>query len=109
MSLYGEYLKERGGDQIIESEFGFVTYRYLDPNQVYIVDIYVMPDVRKGGLASDLADKVVSEAKACGCTKLIGTVAVGKAWTTTNTKVLLGYGFSISEATADAIIFRKDI
>jgi len=89
---------------------GFATYRYLeDGKTVYIVDIYIIPELRKNGEAAMLADKIVAEAKERGCVELLGSVVPSMKNSTTSMKVLLGYGMSLSSAANDFIIFRKEI
>lgn len=109
MSLYAEYIKEHRNDEIIEMEHGFATYRYLDSNSVYIVDIYIQPDHRKSKLASVIADEVVKASKLRGCTKLLGTVTPSANNSTVSLKVLLGYGMSLKSSSNDLIIMEKEI
>lgn len=110
MSLYAEYLKERTGDQIIEVDEGFASYRYLDNGKtVYIVDIYVDPKCRKYGHAAAMANAVAEIAKKHGCTHMIGTVQVSLKGSTTSLKVLLAYGMTLHSISGDAIIMRKEI
>lgn len=111
MSMYAEYLAERTQDLIIETGDGFATYRYIpDRNAVYLIDIYVVPKARKAGEASRLADRVAAEGKEkWGVKRMLGSVLVGKAWTTTNTKILLAYGFAIESATPEVIVFVKEV
>jgi ribosomal protein S18 acetylase RimI-like enzyme len=109
MSLYADYLKERTDDQILETEFGFATYRFLDEKTVYIVDIYVMPECRRGTHASAMADNIVRASKLKGCTKLLGTVVPSAKGSTTSLKVLLGYGMKLKSCSNDCIVFEKDI
>ena len=43
MSLYANYLREKSFDEILETDKGFATYRFLDERKtVYIVDLYVL-------------------------------------------------------------------
>lgn len=110
MSMYADYLRERTNDHILENEWGFATYRFMDDDHtVYIVDIFISQKVRGKGHAASLADRIADEARFKGCTKMLGTVLVGKEWTTTNAKILLAYGFEIQSATAEVIIFRKSL
>jgi GNAT superfamily N-acetyltransferase len=108
-SLYAQYLTERTNDAIIETDDGFATYRFLNPQQCYIVDIFVVPEKRKLGGASRLADQIAEIAKAKGCTSLIGTVVASAKGSTTSLKVLLAYGFVVDSFAADLAVFRKDI
>lgn len=110
MSLYADYISERTTDKIIESPSGFATYRYLNEGKsVYIIDIYTVPEDRKKGAASVLADLVAEEARGKGCTEMLGSVCPSAKGSTTSLKILLGYGFSLLSASNDAIIMRKDI
>lgn len=109
-SLYAQYLRERTTDGILETATGFATYRYLDGGKsVYVVDIYVVPGHRKSGEAAALADAIACEAKAKGCSEMIGTVQPSAKGATTSLKVLLAYGMELQSAGADCIILSKKI
>lgn len=109
MSLYSEYLLEHSGDEIIETEAGFATYRFLNEEQVYIVDIYVRPYARKSRAASSMADTIVEIAKKRGCKELIGTVVPVAKNSTESLKVLLGYGMKLSGIDGNMVVFKKGI
>ena len=109
-SHYAEYLAERTSDMIKEFSTGFIQYRYLDGGKsVYVVEIYVVPDHRKKGTASSMADMVAVEAKEKGCTEMIGSVVPSTKGSTASLSVLLAYGFELQRASNDFITFRKDI
>jgi len=108
--MYGDYIREHRGDEIVENEKGFATYRFLNEGKtVYIVDIYVHPDFRNSKAASSLADTIVEAAKLQGCVELLGTVVPSAKNSTASLKVLLGYGMSLHSSSNDLIVFRKDI
>lgn len=110
MSLYKQYLEERTTDCIIESDHGFATYRYLDGfKTVYIIDIYVIPDQRKKGAASTLADMIAEEAKKMGAKEMLGTVVPSTKGSTVSLKVLLAYGFSLKSSGDNYIVMWKEI
>lgn len=109
MSMYADYLKEHHGDEIIETEYGFATYRYLGNDSVYIVDIYVVPEHRESNKAGVIADKVVQAAQVRGCKKLLGTVVPSAKNSTTSLKVLLGYGMKLQSSANNLIVFEKGI
>ena len=112
MSLYGDYIKEHRDDEIIEDERGFATYRFIHNEggiAVYIVDIYVRPELRKHNIAIAMADEICRAGKKIGCKELIGTVAPKAKNATDSLKVLLAYGMKLHSASNDVIIFRKDI
>lgn len=110
MSLYKHYVWERLGDYTIETEQGFATYRFLNEKKtVYIVDIYVLPEFRKSGLAADMANEIAEIAKKEGATEMLGTVSPSANTATDSMKVLLAYGMKLLNASEQLIVFRKDI
>lgn len=110
MSYYTDYLRERTNDGVVETDYGFATYRFLEEGKtVYIVDIYVVPEARKEGHAADMADQIAKIAKEAGCTSMIGTVQPSAKGSTLSLQVLLGYGMRLQSASQDAIIMRKEI
>lgn len=112
MSLYADYIKERLNDDIIETNDGFLTYRYIDwkgQKAVYIIDLYVIPSKRQSGLATQLANTVVEEAKAKGCTIAIGSVSTLIKTKDQSIKVLIAYGMTEAIQGPDYIYFSKPI
>jgi|SRR6185312_14068650 len=109
MSLYADYLSERTDDYILENEKGFITWRYLNETQVYIVDLFVKKEFRRGSVASKLADHVVSIAKNTGRTELLGTVVPSTKGSNDSLRVLWGYGMALHAAEPNLIIMKKDI
>jgi GNAT superfamily N-acetyltransferase len=109
MSFYANYLREKTNDEILETDKGFATYRFLNEKQVYIVDLYILPDFRQTKAASAIADHIVGVAKSRGCTELIGTVVPSTKNSTDSLRVLLGYGMKLDSSTNDLIVFKKDL
>lgn len=109
MSMYALYAKEYIGDEVIETEKGFVQYRYLNEKQVYIVNIWIRSDFRKSGEASHLADRIVEQAKLSGRSELIGSVVPQAIHSTDSLQVLLGYGMKLKSASDNLILFSKEI
>jgi len=108
-SLYAQYLCERTNDFILEDDHGFATYRYLDDNKVYIIDIFVEKEFRKNGIATVIANKIAKQAKRDGRTLLIGSVQPSAKNSSESMKALLAYGMKIESSGQDFIILRKDI
>lgn len=111
MSLYADYIKERCGKSFLQWEDkGFAIYFQAEVEAepaMYIEDIYVCPDARQGKVASHMADLIAAEAKALGCTWLLGSVDPTTNGATTSLKVLLGYGFELFEISNGLIMFKK--
>lgn len=112
MKMYRDYLKERLGDELLEREEGFATYRFtaeLGFPAVYIVDIYVRPDFRKTKVASEMADQIVAIARTRNFSRLIGSVSFESKNQTDSIKVLLGYGMEFYKAVPGGLFFKKEI
>ncbi len=109
MSFYADYLKERTNDNILETEQGYATYRFLSEKQVYIIDIYVDPAHRKKGIAAKMADAIAGEAKSVGCTEMIGTVNPTAKGSKESLLVLFAYGMELVRAENNVIVLKKDI
>lgn len=107
-SLYGFYIAEREGMEIVENECGFATYK-VQGAEVYLRDLYVVPSYRTRGVAADLADQVAERAKSKGCTRMIGSVAPQDPNATQNIKVLLAYGMRLQSASPSLILFEREI
>lgn len=109
MSLYAEYVRERLGDEIYETEDAFATYRFINEKQVYIIDLYVKPEKRKLGLASAISDSIVDIARKHGRSELIGSVVPSAKTSTGSMKAFLAYGMQIQSSANDFIVLKKDI
>lgn len=108
MSLYSDYLAETGQRGIVESDSGFATYQIAGV-ECYIVDIYIKPEHRKSGQASNLANQITEIAKAQGCKYLTGTTNTSFKDPTSSMKTLLSYGFRFLKQEPSLIWFVKEI
>lgn len=108
MQQLAAYLKERQGlDSIVRDE-GFAAYK-INGDECYIQDIFVFPDYRKTGVASELADEIARIAISRGCKFLTGSVDTTANGAHASVLVLLAYGFKIHSAVQYGIFFRKDL
>lgn len=109
MSMYADYLQEFSGDNILETEEGFVTWRYVNLTTVYLVDIYVKPEFRFQDVASKFSEHVVNEAKKEACSEMMGTVYCQAKNPDQSIKVLMAHGMKVKSANNDVIVFVKRI
>jgi predicted GNAT superfamily acetyltransferase len=111
--MFKDYLKERLGREMLESEHGFAIYGFnclgLDMPHVYIEDIYVTPEKRKSGEAVRLADKIAEMAKSKGIRAMVGSVAIDATGSETSLKVLIAYGMKPLSANNNTIYMCKEI
>jgi GNAT superfamily N-acetyltransferase len=109
LNLYAEYIKEREGSEIIVLDHGFVTYRQVDGNVFYLVDMYVEKAYRKSGVAWDLHNKVCDIARNAGATQLITSACTDAAGVTVSLKVILAGGFKYSSSNGNMLYFVHDL
>lgn len=108
MSLYSNYIQERTNKRIIETDKGYATYINYEDG-IFIEDIYVLPEFRKTGEASKLADKITDIAKQNGYKQIFGAVCPSANGSTDSLKVLLAYGFKLKSSIENYIYFYKEI
>ena len=107
-SLYAQYLEERGSYLIHETDYGFATYEYRG-DLVYIVDIYVIPEMRKQGKALTLALKIAEEAKDKGCRAVLGSVDPRAKNSTESLKAILALGMSPLRCDGELVYFIREL
>lgn len=108
-SMYKEYIKEREDADLVHDEKGFATFKYMDDNSVYIIDIYVRKEYRKEGIASKYADMIVEQAKERGCKFVLGTVSENANNSETSKRVLEAYGMRYLKDYNDLKWYVKEI
>lgn len=109
LSLYGQYIKERIGRGILETEDGFATFEYINDEIVYIIDLYVKPEKRKSHVAAMMADKICEQAVKDGKKFLMGSVDASAKSAEDSIKVLEAYGMKVSKVVEPMIFFVKPI
>lgn len=109
MSHFAKYKKEREGKEVLETEHGFAVWYQLNPEVVYLEDIYVDLYHRQEGLASKMADEVAKIAKEKGCTKMLGSVNAQAHGADTSIRVLHAYGMKLHSVDGQMIYFIKEI
>jgi GNAT superfamily N-acetyltransferase len=108
MSLYADYLSESFGRNIIEREYGFITYDLID-DKICTVDGYIKPEFRNQGLASKMMDEIVEIGKlnnkkflCCPVNSLIKTANVSHA-------CHKAYGMKLYKIDVNNVIYIKEI
>jgi GNAT superfamily N-acetyltransferase len=57
LTKYANYIKEKANIELIEHDYGFVSYSLLS-DHVYIHDMYIDKDHRRKGIGSDLLKQI---------------------------------------------------
>jgi len=109
MSLYAEYIKEHDDADIIEWKNGYLTYKQIDVNTVYLMDIYVKPKARGKDLGKKLLDEGARRAKELGCNQVLGSVIPSANNSNLSMKFCLDWGYKLSVCEKDKIWLIKEI
>jgi len=108
MSLYSEYLAERGNKTVYETDKGFIVYSFTE-DALYIEDCYVRPDFRRTKVASEFGDYAAGIAKFKGKSKLLGSIVPTSNGASESMQMLLAYGFKLDSSSNNFIVLKKDV
>lgn len=109
--LYDQYLSEREGNKSIflnPQGLGFAIYQIQD-SICYIEDIFVLPEHRKFGIATEMAKSIEELALEQGCKELRGSVVPDARGAHASLLTLLAYGFTLIASSNNFILFSKQI
>lgn len=62
MKLWGLYIAEREGADIIYNDDGFVTFK-MQEDGLYVIDVFVVKEKRKTGAVQELWDSLIEKIK----------------------------------------------
>ena len=108
MSLYGKYIKERENTEIIETPYGFATYKVLD-DSLYVIDIYILPEFRRLGKAEDLMNQSYNIAKELEKKWVLGSVCLDANGREASLMAAFYWGMTISHYNGNMIYLKKEI
>lgn len=102
IQMYAKYIQEREGKSVLETEHGFAIYHFLG-DYLYLVDIYVEPDYRRTGLATEILNQIKDIAKKNNYKKILGSVDLQAKGCTGSLKAILASGFMLKQCEGQAI------
>jgi len=108
MSLWSAYVKERLGHEVVETGWGFVSYK-ITGGVCEMFDIYVVPEERRGRRAWTLVDEVAATARQQQCKALVGYVWPGLPGAESSLSAHLAYGFRLHSTESGKIVMMKDL
>jgi hypothetical protein len=107
LNLYAQYIKEREDREIIVLEHGFATYKKLNPETYYLVDMFVEKVYRRTNIAWDLNNIICDIAKKDGALNIITSICTDAAGVTESMAVILAGGFKYSSTSGNMLYFIK--
>lgn len=109
MSMWADYVREMGLLEIIEEEYGWVTFHIQEPSSVVINDLYIRPADRRSGKGTLLLQKIENFALKFGCPTILAAIHRESATKSGTYVAALVSGFVVQEETKLCTIMRKDL
>lgn len=107
-SLWARYYEEFNGTQMIETEWGFIAFNFL-PEAVFVSEIFIVPEMRAGGLGLRLLEEVAEIGRKSGKTHILANVLLGTNVCAEALKTQLNVGFVPIAAESGKILLRREI
>jgi GNAT superfamily N-acetyltransferase len=112
-TMMADYFKETSGyDTVKIPNIGFYSFRKFE-DECHIGHFYILPELRKKGLAPELGDAMIQKAREINCTYLSCIVDFENRTNDVASRLVktyLNFGFVIhSMLNNSQIIFKKDI
>lgn len=108
MSLFREYIRELAGKDVLETEYGFCSYK-ITHDECYLEDVYVIPSKRKSGYGSSLANKVIDLARDRGCKWVTTSISSENCNPHPSLLAILGFGMKLKKIDKNMAYFYKGI
>lgn len=108
VSLYGRYIKEREGKDILEYDDAFGSYEIGD-DYIYLVDVYVIPENRRKKRFGEIESEVANIGKENGCKWILATVDPEAKNSDISNKVLLSYGYKFWKESSYLDWYKKEL
>lgn len=106
-TLYAQYIKEREGSEVLESEDGFIVYK-ISKKECFIVDMFVAKDRRARGAGHALLKSLDALAAKRDCEFITANIHLWDAGASNTLLAALTAGFLLGSANAGHItIFRE--
>jgi hypothetical protein len=107
-TLYGPYIAERANGRILESEDGFIVYRF-DGRDCYIIEMYVRPDRRKSGKGRQLIERLEEIAIQIGAERVTAGIYIEDQRSKETLIASLISGFKVLSANAGILFIAKEL
>jgi len=107
-TLYAKYIKERDDREILEDEFGFITYK-ISGEECYINDMCIDLSERSGSRGRNLIEQLKEIALKLGCTFISANIYLADKGSSNTLFASLKVGFKVVKANHDILFIVKKI
>ena len=108
MSLFAEYMRERENAETIETEQGFICFKFEDDNCI-ITDIFIAPEFRNGQVGRDFGKQVEEKAKEKGLDCIYCYADKNALNFNDSVNFILKNGYTIQNVNFNLVYFKKEI
>ena len=106
MSLQSDFAKEYQGIETLEYPWGYVEFMVNAEGNLYLGNMYILPEERKNNRARQLLNELIVIAKKLGCPKLITATNLNSFHPEISMLVILHGGFLPYQATDNVVLFQ---
>lgn len=107
-TLYFKYIQERDQAEIIENDFGFVTFKIVN-KECFILNMYVLPEYRRSGNFSCMIKLLGEKALQEGCEFISGNIQMYDSGKNKTLSAALSVGFEIVASDINTICIIKKL
>ena len=107
-TLYAKYIKDRQDGEILENEFGFITYRIVE-KECFIMDMCIDTSKRGRGFGKILVYDLERIALEKGCDVISANVHLWDKGASNTMLAALTVGFEIAQANNNVILIIKKL
>lgn len=95
--------------ECIETPVGFALYKRVADDAVWLADVFVVPEARRSGAGSHLADQVCDVAREMKCKYVLTSVDPTAPGATVSMMAILSYGFNVFGNDGRLVLFKKEL
>lgn len=108
-SMYKDYIEEQLANRFVyETDYGFMTYNKIE-DVLQLEEIYILPQMRRKGLASKFYDEAEKIGKELKCSYLKGSIIIGTNNAEQSMQCLLKNKFKLYYSNGIIIYLKRDI
>jgi GNAT superfamily N-acetyltransferase len=107
-TLYATYIKDRRGLEILENEFGFLTYKFAG-EECFIAEMCIDPRKRTAGHGRSLVSQLEEMAKAAGCKYVSANIDINSGGANTILLASLLCGYEVRASNGNALLVIKEL
>lgn len=108
MSMYAQYIKERENVELIQRDWGFVTYK-VEPEYIFIQDMFVVPEERQNGRGVQLEAEVITLAKKLDFKFIIASVDERANFAETMKNIMSDLNYKKVARDGSLIYYKKEV